>query len=404
MARTVKPLSDSTIKKAKPKEKEYKLFDGGGLHIVIKPTGSKLWRIKYRLNGKEKSKSLGKYPFVSLHEARAKLQEIKKQLSDGNDPNEKKKEVQQKQVHLFSDVAAGYLAFKVQELAHSYYIKQARRVEIYINPIIGDINIDEIVKSDIIRLIKNIAKVNTRSSKPDVNKAETARIVFNLLEQIFRWGLHNDMTTNPVMQTIDKNALIPKKEVIHYNAVTDEKEIKQIFSMIEEYRGESSTKNALKFLALSGLRSGNVRGLKWEYVDFEKEVIIFPKEVMKTKIEFRLPITQDVKEILDDMQHYTSGREYVFCSIVSKTKPLSENTLGYALKRMEILNHTPHGFRSSFSTLCYENQKKHGFSGEVIEAQLAHAVGGKVKLAYLRSDFLEERRELMQWWANFLRS
>jgi len=403
MARTVKPLSDSAIKKAKPREKEYKLFDGGGLHIVVKPNGSKLWRIKYRFDGKEKSKSLGKYPLLSLQEAREKLQELKKQLLEHKDPNEKKKDIEEKKFYIFSDVAEGYLAFKVQELAHSYYIKQARRVEIYINPIIGEINIDEIEKSDIIRLIKNISQVNTRSSKPDENKSETARIVFNLLEQIFRWGLHNDMTSNAVMQTIDKNALIPKKEVIHYNAVTDEKEIKQIFSMIEEYKGESSTKNALKFLALSGLRSGNVRGLKWEYVDFERKIIVFPKEVMKTKVEFRLPITQEIRDILDDMQHFTSDREYVFCSIVSRTKPLSENTLGYALKRMEILNHTPHGFRSSFSTLCYENQKKHGFSSEVIEAQLAHSVGGKVKIAYLRSDFLEERRELMQWWANFLR-
>ncbi|HFU77484.1 MAG TPA: DUF4102 domain-containing protein, partial [Epsilonproteobacteria bacterium] len=263
MARTVKPLSDNEIKKAKPKEKEYKLFDGGGLHIVIKPNGSKLWRIKYRLDGKEKSKSIGKYPLVSLQEAREKLTQLKKQLLDGINPNEKKKEAVEEKPHPFKEVAAGYLDFKVQEIAHSYYIKQERRVEVYINPIIGDINVDEIVKADIIRLIKNIANVKTRSSKPDANKSETARIVFNLLEQIFRWGLHNDMTSNPVMQTIDKNALIPKKEVVHYSAVTDEREIKQIYRMIEEYKGEASTRNALKFLALSGLRSGNVRGMKW---------------------------------------------------------------------------------------------------------------------------------------------
>lgn len=395
MARITKPLSDAEIKKAKILDKNYKLYDGDGLILFIAKSGSKTWRVNFTRDGKETTKTIGKYPLISLANARTQAYNIKNNILEESAAPVIKK------TNSFNSVADKFLDFKMQELSFDYYKKQKRRLELYVYDQIGSKDIDAITKSDIVALIANVQHVKTQSSK-STNKAETARIVFNLVEQVFKWSWHNDLTTNTIISTIDRSLLIPKKEVVHFKAITDITEIRKLFKMIKEYQGELSTRSALLFLALTGLRSANVRGLKWEYVDLQKNIILFPSEAMKTKQSFRIPLTRELIDIINGMREFTGDKEYVFCSMLSKNKPLSENTLGYALKRMEVSNHTPHGFRSSFSTLAHEHYKEHGFSSEVIESQLAHAVGGKVKLSYLRSDFLEDRLELMKWWSEFL--
>jgi len=404
MARTVRPLSDNEIKKAKKKEKDYKMFDGGGLFLLVRTNGSKLWRAKYRYDGKEKSISFGKYPEVTLAAARNKLQELKKNLENNLNPSRKTiNTLNEKTIRkmTFKEISLEFLKFKSQELSYSYYEKQKRRLEVYVYYKIGNIEADDVKKSDIIELLKNIPNIKTSSTKK-TNKAETSRIVFNLLEQIYNFGFHNDFTSNNVMSRVDKNAIIPKTTTEHYKAITDEKEIRSLYSMIQEYQGDISTRSALEFLALSALRTGNVRFMKWEMIDFDKRVVNYPSSAMKTKREFRLPLTNRMMKILKDMREFTGDFEYVFHSTLSKKKPLSENTLGYALKRMDVFDHTPHGFRSSFSTLCYEKQKEHGFIADVIESQLAHSVGSSTKRAYMRSDFFDERLKLLEWWDEFL--
>lgn len=401
MARVVKPLSDAQIKKAKPKEKDYKLFDGGGLFLLVKKNGKKFWRQKYILDGKEKSKSFGEYPLVSLADAREKSILLKENLLHGIDPSQKLSVAEEIKENRFKKVVEQFLEFKQAELSHDYFKKVQRRFEVYVTPYIGNKEINSITKSDIVQLIKNVPNVKTVSSK-QTNKAETQRIIYNLLEQVFKWAIYNDLSENDVMFKIDRNAIVSKKVVKHYKAITDEDDIRVLYKMISGYRGSLSVRNALVFLMLSGLRSVNVRFLRWEQVDFKKKLIQYSAKDMKTSREFRLPLTNEMAELLKEIEPITGTYKYVFCSMNSSSKPLSENTLGYALKRMDILNHTPHGFRSSFSTLAYEHQKEHGFSSEVIESQLAHEVGNKVKMAYMRSDFLEDRRELLQWWCSFL--
>lgn len=402
MPRTTKPLSDYEIKNSKERDKDYKLFDGDGLFLLVKSNGSKLWRIKCRVNSKETSLGIGSYPSMSLTEARKKLHEIKNDISNGIHPASKKKELEgPKKIYAFKSVAEEFLKFKSHELSSEYFYQQKRRLEQYTYTDIGNIPIDHISKSDIVKLIKNIPNVKTQSTKA-TRKSETGRIVFNLLEQIFKWGLHNDLTTNPVMSTIDKNSLIPKEEVKHFSAITDIKELRIVYKMIDDYQGHPSTRNALLFIMISALRSANIRFMKWEYIDFEKKIINYPKEAMKAKQSYRLPLTDMMMELIMQMDRMGRCGEYVFYSPVNKTKPLSENALGYGLRRMDIFDHTPHGFRTSFSTICHELQREHGYSSEVIETQLSHAVGGKVKQAYLRSDFLEERRELLVWWEKYI--
>jgi integrase len=396
MARRTLPLTDIEIKKAKPKEKDYKLSDGGGLYLLVKTNGSKLWRAKYYQDKKEKLASFGKYPDTGLAQARSMLKDLK------DDPSEFSlaKKLITKTVpdqHSFDEVAVSYFEFKAKELSLDYYNKQKRRYELYIQKEIGMKPINAIEKIDIITLIKNIEHVKTPNTRQSL-KSETARIVFNLLEQIFTYALHNDLGHNSAIGTIDKRHIIAKKDVEHYKAITDIEGMRSVINVVFSYVGERTTRNALLFLALTSLRSINVRQLKWEYINFKDKVVLFPKEAMKTREAFRLPLTDFTCTLLEEMRPFTGSRQYVFCSMLNASKPMSENTLGYALKRMDIYNHTPHGFRSAFSTIAHERQKEHGFGSDVIEAQLAHTIANSVKKAYLRSDFLEERRKLVLWW------
>jgi len=400
MAKSVKPLSDVEIKRAKSKNKQYKLYDGGGLILVVRPTGKKIFKFRYKRNGKDTEKSIGEYPIMTLANARKKSVEIKEMLSMGVNPNEKR--VSENSVTLiFDDLADKYFEFKAKELSHDYIKKQKSRYNYFIKQTIGSMSAEDITKRDIINAINNVPNANTRSTKK-TDLRETMRIVLLLINTIFKYANANDLTMNSAYLTIDAKALIPKKTVTHYQSITDEDEFKALYKLLNDYVGDVSTKYGLLFLAHTALRSQNVRFLKWESINFEKKIIEFSKEEMKAREPFRLPLTDKAIEILREVEKYNSENKYVFSSVLSKGKMLSENTLGYALKRIGIDKHTPHGFRSSFSTICYENHKLHGFNSEVIESQLAHSIGSKVKQAYLRSDFIEERRELLEWWDNWL--
>jgi len=398
MAKYVKPLSDTEIRRAKPKDKDYKLYDGNGLFLVVRKSGKKVFKVRYRLNSKESEKTLGEYPILSLSAAREKNIEIKKLIFDGIDPNEKKKKDVKK---IFDDIADAYFSFKAADLSENYLKKQKSRYEYFIRKEIGYKIADDITKKDIIECINNIPNAKTRSTK-NTDLRETKRIILILIETIFKYGNANDLMNNSEYLKLDKTTLIPKKKPIHFKSITDIEELRKIYKLINEYQGDISTKYALLFLIHTALRTINVRFLTWDHIDFKNRVIEFSAKEMKAREPFRIPITDFVYDVLKEVEGYNGGYKYVFSSVLSKNKMLSENTLGYALKRMEIFSTTPHGFRSSFSTICYDKQREHGFMSEVIESQLAHRIGDDTKLAYMRSDFLEDRRELCEWWDKLL--
>lgn len=406
MGRIATPLSDRKIKLAKPREKIYRLSDGNGLVLEIKPNGSKVWRVRYTLNKKAKTYTIGDYPTISLAEARAITIDVKNLVTKGIDPvrhrqeQERKKQVESKKN--FKNIAQEYFELKKGELAPNYYEKLLRRAEIYIYPFIGFKNIDNITKSDIVEIIKKVKDIHTPSTRT-TNKVETARRIHSLLRQIWQFALHNDYTTQDVPSRIDITKILPKHNPSRIKAVTSE-EIKNIYqAIIHDFKGYTIIQDALQFLALTALRPGNVRNLKWEYIDFDKALILFPPEAMKTKEQFRLPLTPTLQNLLESLhrnRNHTSP--YVFHSPIQTFNMLSENTLNVAHKRLGIHDHNAHGWRSSFSTICYEHQREHGFGAEVIEAQLAHKFGNNVTRAYMRSDFLEERRGLLEWWEGYL--
>ncbi len=403
MPRITKPLTDTQIKKAKPKEKLYKLFDGEGLYLEVKPNGAKTFRIKYRFNNKEKTYTIGKYPNVTLAEARKELKKVKELLRQDIDPIENKKaKVEKEKLQnslLFGNIVNEFFELKAHELSISHLKRQIARVNIYILPKIGDKEITKITKRDIIDIVKDVKNIKTPTTK-NTDKTETAKRIYILLKQIFKFAIHNDYTDKNIPEMIDINTILPKPEKRNLKAVTDEKDIKIIYKLLNEYPGYEIIKFALKFLALTALRPGNVQKLEVEWI--KDNIIVFPASAMKTKKEFRLPLTDTLKNIIEEALKINNESKYLFPAITDKNKPLSENTLNLAHKRLGIVEHNAHGWRSAFATICYEKQKEHGFSSEVIETQLAHAIGNKVTRAYMRSDFLEERRKLLEWWERFL--
>ena len=374
MPKIVKPLTDTQIRKAKPKDKPYKLFDGNGLYVEIRKTGKKIFRLKYD----NKTLTIGEYPFVTLSEAR---EFVKKKKREKSALNSKK----------FNQVCEEFFEKKKEELSEKHHKLQQRRVEMYMQNLLSK-KIDEINKSDVVQVLLN-AKTN-----------ELKKRVFLLLRQIMRFAYARDYIENNVCDKIDLNEFVVKKEQKHLKAIVDEKEFKElvktIWNLNEIYDVYINIHLAFKFLILTALRNGNVRGLMWEWINFDEKVIIFPAKEMKNKKEFRLPLTDTLIEILKEAGVRNEG--IVFHSYSEKNRKLSDMAFNMILRRLGITNHTTHGFRSSFSTICYKHFKSHGFSSEVIETQLAHSVGSSIVRAYQRGDFLEERRELLEWWESFI--
>ena len=407
MGRLVAPLSDRKVKAAKPKEKVYRLSDGNGLVLEVKPNGTKVWRVRYTYQKRARTYTIGEYPIVSLANARAEAMEVRELLLKGIDPVEHRRAKSSRDAsrrRTLKDVAEEFFEAKKVEWAPTHFEKQIRRAEIYIYPAIGHRLIADVTKADIVRIVKDVPRIVTPTTKMTA-KHDVAKRVFYLLRQIWRYALHHDYIERDIPATIDISQIIPRSDHRPMPSVTDEDEICRIFSIItDDFRGYGVMRYALEFLALTALRPGNIRNLRWEWVDTGTGLIVYPPEAMKGKREFRLPLTQRLIEIIEATRELTGDRsEYVFCSPTSPKKMLSDAALGAAHKRLGITDHTAHGWRSSFSTICYERQRDHGFSAEVIEAQLHHAIGNRVVRAYMRSDFLDERRELLEWWGRFLR-
>ena len=383
-------LTNIKIKTAKTKDKVYKMFDTNGLYIEIRPSGKKIWRVKYSFNGKEKTKTIGDYPFISLQKAREEVFLLKSKLRSNGIVSLN-----------FKEVVKEFLKNKKSEWSEKHYKDQIKKLENYVFDIVENKNIDEITKTDINEVLNNVVKKNISNIKTG-DKIELRKKIFLLLRQILRFATHKDYIKYNVCDSIDIKEILPRRNEEHIRAITDEKEFKKLVKIIFDLEGAYKiTVLAVKFLVLSALRSGNVRKMEWNWVSFENNIVVIPAKEMKTKKEFRVPLTKTLRDILLQAKEMKKSN-YVFYSPADKNKPLSESIFIVMLKRAGINNHKPHGFRSSFSTLAYEHQKQHGFSSEVIETQLSHSVGNKVTRAYMRSDFLEERRGLMEWWERFI--
>ena len=407
MAKVPISLTDTKIKALKPRDKNYTLSDGQGLQLLVKPTGSKLWEFRYTSPTilKRRKTSFGTYPTTSLKSAREKRNKLLKLIDDSIDPLEKKendtmaiKEEVVKKENTFYKVSQEWWQNYEKEVSEPYHVKLGKALENYIYPFIEKQPMDEIKRKDILEIIMDLKKRDL---------LETAKRVFILLNQIFRYAVVMEKTPHNIIADLDLKIIVGRIERKNYATFTDDEDIKGLLLSIDEYSGDYTTKMALKMLPYVFVRSFNIRHCEWSEINFTDKTWVIPAQKMKVKEEFILPLPPQVIDILTEMKKYSGSGEYVFPSFRAKDKPMSDNTLISAIRRMGYTKDefVPHGFRAMFSTIAYEKANEedgHNYTCEVIEALLAHKETNKVKGAYNRSKYIKPMKGLIEWYADYL--
>ena len=403
MARITKPLSDTEIKTAKPKDKNYKLSDGQGLYLVIKTNGTKMWRFDYKFNDKRKSMSFGVYPGVTLKNARDIREETKNLVSNKIDPIAEKKSKSFSKVS-FKDICETWFNLMLKkEWEEITYNKNRNRFLNHVYPSVGHMEMKEVSRQDILKIAQKLE---------ELEYFEVLSRVINSMERIYKYAVSYEIVEHNIIADIDKRATrINKNSTAHLPAVTKPDEIKLLMQDIKDfgelYNSDVSTVLALELLPYLFLRPYNIRHLEWTEINYEKNCIEIPAKKMKTKKDFVLPLSNQAKAIIEKIKSYSyNTSKFVFPSPTTNLKAMSDATLNHALKKLGYKNkHCPHGFRATFSTTAHENVGKHGFSSDIIESCLAHAEKNTVKSAYNRestSKYLQEKKQLVQWYADWL--
>ena len=385
------PLTDAAIRKAKPKEKAYKLSDAGGLFLWVQPSGGKWWRYKYRHAGKEKSLALGAYPDVSLAEARERHSQARKMLSAGKDPADAKREAKRlailKSENSFEALAREWCENRRHSWVTNYGEAMLTRLERNVFPKLGTRPIAEITAPEflsVFRLVENRGAL------------DLARRVMEASGQILRYAIATGRAErNPVADL--RGALKPP--VSKHRAYLKADELPEYLRKLEAYDGNPQTKLALKLLLLTFVRTGELRAAVWTEINLDKAEWRIPAERMKMRDPHIVPLSRQAVEVLKELQPLTGQWRFVFPNQHKPSGCMSENTVLYALYRMGYHSKaTGHGFRSTASTILNE----HGFAPDIIERQLAHCERNEVRAAYNHAQYLPQRREMMQWWANYL--
>jgi len=385
-------LTDTAIRNAKPSDKPVRKFDGGGLYLEIAPTGGKLWRLKYRFDGKEKRLALGTYPDVGLQTAREGRENARKLLAAGVDPGEQRKAEKKARAeagaNTFEALGREWMATRGKEWTASYSSKTASSLERHAFPAIGAKPIAEITAPDLLALLRAIEGRGT---------VDLAHRISQHCSAIFRFAISTGRAaTDPVLNL--RGALSTVKQE-HYAALTEPAAFADLLRAIETYRGEATTKTAMQLLALTFQRTKEVRFAEWSQIDLDAALWRIPAEIMKMREAHIVPLSRQAVAILKELQPLTGAGRLVFPSAISRERPISENTVIYALARMGYKGRmTGHGFRSVASTMLNEQ----GFRADLIERQLAHAEKNAVRAAYNRAEYLPERKKMMQAWADFL--
>lgn len=394
MPKRIVPLSEQQVRKAKPQAKETKMFDGMGLFLLVTPSGGKLWRFKYQFGGKEKLLAFGSYPEISLAEAREKLAAARKQVAAGIDPSGTKKALKAAQV------AASESAFEIVAREwHTRFLNTwtaghagtiLKRLERDVFPWVGNRPIGEIEPPEILAVLR---RVESRGA------LETAHRIKTICGQVFRYAVATGRATRDVAADL-KGALPPAPEK-HHASITDPKEVAQLLRAIQGYEGRFIVRCALRLSPLFFVRPGELRHAEWSEVDFEEALWTIPAERMKMKASHIVPLSSQALEILKELHSFTGRGRYLFPCARSAARPMSNNAVNAALRRMGFDKDTMtgHGFRATARTILDELLN---IRPDYIEHQLAHAVKDPNGRAYNRTAHLAERRKMMQTWADYL--
>lgn len=388
------PLSDIAIRTAKPGPKPIKLSDERGLFLLVQPSGGKLWRLKYRIAGKEKKLSLGRYPDVALKDARERCTEARKLIASGIDPSEQKRterlDATLRAETTFKAVAEEYIEKSDREGRAAVTIGKARWLLSLLEPALGSHPVDEISPVELLGALK---KVEAKGH------LETARRMRSFASRVFRYAVATARAKADPAATL-RGALVAPK-VTHHSAILDAKGVGALLRAIDGYDGQPMTQLALKLAPHVFVRPGELRQAEWEEIDLEAGVWKIAASKMKMRQPHMVPLSRQAIAILQAAQVLTGRHRYVFASLYPGKRPMSENTINAALRRLGYSGDemTAHGFRAMASTLLNESGK---WNPDAIERALAHKAADGVRGAYHRGAHWAERVEMAQWWSDYL--
>ena len=397
-------LTDPKCKSAKPKDKTYSLGDGGGLRLYVYPTGTKSWRYPYEFGGKSKSYSIGEYPAISLRDAREKRSELKQLISEGVDPNIEKRYAKTKMADdTFQIIAERWFTESRPDWSAGHYNRESRALINDAFPFIGHRRIGEISIGEIIDVLKRISNRGALDS--------SKRMKYRL-SQVYDYALNYELCTVNKARVIDFNQLkIEKHTTKHFAAITDPDTFGALMRDIDEYKGGVSVLYALKLSPYLAMRPSELTGGRWSEIDFDAAEWTLPAARRKLPTHIKrqnkdidalvIPLPAQAVDIMRDLYEYTGRNDLMFPGQRGEGRSLSENAIRVALRSMGYSNedHTGHGFRSSFSTIMNDLDYR---DKVIIDAILGHTIKTDVESAYNRSKYLDEKRRVLQRWADYI--
>jgi len=398
------PLNPTFVKQTKPTGKPAgdKHTDGEGMYLLVKPSGAKYWRMDYTFHGKRKTLAIGVYPAVSLAQARELRQQARKLLAQDIDPSAAKQEDREAKkleaVNTFELVAREFHQVKADGWSEGHATKWLRMCELYLFPDLGKMPLDAIKAPALLKALRKVEDKGILSTAQDLKQ---------MAGQVFRYGVQTGRCERDIAADL-KDALKPHVAK-HFAAVLDPVKAGELLRAIDGYSGSPVTRAALKLAALIFQRPGNVRAMEWAWVDLDQSMVTVPAESMKrtkaAKINGRphlIPLALQAVELLHELQPVTGRSRYVFPGARSLARPMSDNTMNAALKRLDFGtdDHVSHGFRAMARTMIAE--RLHGIPDALVETQLGHGKSGPLGAAYDRAEYLEQRRLMMQTWADYL--
>jgi integrase len=386
------PLTDASIRNAKFSDKQFKLYDSQGLYVLVNKSG-KYFRLDFRFGGKRKTMSLGVYPNIKLSDAREKRDTAKKLIKDGINPIHYRKQQKiieaVKEANGFEVVSREWFEKNQHTWTEGHSQTIIRRLEYNIFPWLGSKPIGDVTPPELLDVLR---RIENRGA------LETAHRVKQICSQIFRYAIATGRCDRD--PATDLKGAIPPTKPKRMATIIDPIQIGELLRAIDGYHGHLITKCAMSLAPLVFVRPGELRKAEWKEFDLERGEWRIPGQKMKAKVPHLVPLSNQAIQILNEIQPLTGRGKYVFPSLRSKDRPMSNNTVLAALRRMGYSKEemTGHGFRAMASTMLHER----GWSSNVVEKQLAHAERNKVKASYNHAEFLSERKRLMQEWADYL--
>lgn len=387
-------LTDLVVRNAKSRSAAYKLGDANGLYLLVSKAGGKHWRFDYRFNGARRTLTIGPYPLFSLAEARDKRDEARKLLRAGTNPADQQRETRRlaelSAASTFAVLANEILSRMEKERRAEATLTKTRWLLDFARPDLGNLPISEITAPQILAVLRKVE---------DRGRYETAKRLRSVIGSVFRYAIATGRATSDPTYAL-RGALI-SPPVTHFAAITDPDQVSELLRAIDGFEGQPATHAALKLAPHVFVRPGELRAAEWSEIDFDKAVWSIPGAKTKMRRPLKVPLTPQSMTILRSIQRLTGNGRYVFPSLRSMERPMSDNCLNAALRRLGYDNSemTAHGFRAMACSLLNESGRWHA---DAIERQMGHCDSNEVRRAYARAEYWDERVRMMQWWSDHL--